>query len=367
MKNSPVWDDGNWAGLPQLEGELQAQVCVVGLGGSGLSAVHELLRLGAQVVGIEAGIVAGGAAGRNGGFLLAGTADFYHDSIQSLGQDRARAMYQATLDQLDWMIGETPEAIRRVGSLRIAASSQEAQDCQAHLKALVEDGFPAESYQGPEGEGLLIPTDAVFNPLMRCRMLARQALQNGAKLFEHSPALEISGHQVRTSRGRIRCQKVIVAVDGRLEKLLPELATRVRTARLQMLATQPTAEVSIPRPVYQRCGYEYWQQLPDGAIALGGFRDVGGEDEWTGNTEPTEVVQGRLERFLREHLQVQANITHRWAASVSYTQTGLPIMEEVRPNVWAIGAYSGTGNIVGALFGRLVARKILDESVDKVL
>jgi len=79
------------------------------------------------------------------------------------------------------------------------------------------------------------------------------------------------------------------------------------------------------------------------------------------------VVQGRLERFLREHLQVQANITHRWAASVSYTQTGLPIMEEVRPNVWAIGAYSGTGNIVGALFGRLVARKILDESVDKVL
>ncbi len=41
-------------------------MCVVGLGGSGLTAVSELLARGARVVGLEAGGVAGGAAGRNG-------------------------------------------------------------------------------------------------------------------------------------------------------------------------------------------------------------------------------------------------------------------------------------------------------------
>jgi glycine/D-amino acid oxidase-like deaminating enzyme len=31
----------------------------------------------------------------------------------------------------------------------------------------------------------------------------------------------------------------------------------------------------------------------------------------------------------------------------------------VRPNVWAIGGYSGTGNVVGALVGRGVAHQVL--------
>ena len=89
--NTPVWDDAPWTPLPMLESDIETDVCVVGLGGSGLSAVHELLGLGARVVGLEAGGVAGGAAGRNGGFLLAGTAMFYHDAVRVLSRARARA------------------------------------------------------------------------------------------------------------------------------------------------------------------------------------------------------------------------------------------------------------------------------------
>ncbi|RIH83649.1 NAD(P)/FAD-dependent oxidoreductase [Calidithermus roseus] len=354
--NTPVWDDLAWPGLPALEGDLETGVCVVGLGGSGLSALRELLELGQQAVGIDAGPVAGGAAGRNGGFLLAGLARFYHESVAQLGRERARAIYQATLEQLERMRRETPEAIRQVGSLRIAGSEKEYRDCLEHLQALRADGFPAEPYDGPEGRGILIPSDGVFNPLLRCRLLAQGLLRDGVPLFEHTPALEIGSGVVRTPGGSIRCERVIVAVDGGLERLFPELTGRVRTARLQMLATAPAPEVSFPRPVYYRWGYEYWQQLPDGRIALGGFRDQGGEAEWTYEAEPAEEVQGRLERFLRERLGVRAEITHRWAALVAYTDTGWPILEEVRPKVWAIGAYSGTGNVVGAIWGRQVAR-----------
>jgi glycine/D-amino acid oxidase-like deaminating enzyme len=178
----------------------------------------------------------------------------------------------------------------------------------------------------------------------------------GAHLFERSPVTHVDASGVRTERGFVRAAQVVVAVDGCLERLLPELASRVRTARLQMLATEPTDEVRFTRPVYARWGYDYWQQRPDGAIALGGARDVAGDSEWTSNATPTDVVQRALERRLRAQLGVHAAISHRWAASVGYTEDGLPVVAEVRPGVWAVGGYSGTGNVIGALLGRGLAR-----------
>ena len=42
LTTAPVWDDGSWEALPRLEGDVTADVCVVGLGGSGLTAVQGL-------------------------------------------------------------------------------------------------------------------------------------------------------------------------------------------------------------------------------------------------------------------------------------------------------------------------------------
>jgi glycine/D-amino acid oxidase-like deaminating enzyme len=161
---------------------------------------------------------------------------------------------------------------------------------------------------------------------------------------------------VRTPHGVVTCRRTIVAVDGRLERILPELTGHVRTARLQMLATAPAPEVDIPRPVYRRWGYDYWQQLPDGRVVLGGVRDQFGDEEWTMDATPTPAVQARMEDVLRHVVGVQAPVVQRWAASVSYSNSILPVLAEVRPDVWAIGGYSGTGNVLGALYGRMVAR-----------
>jgi gamma-glutamylputrescine oxidase len=355
-RGRPIWDVGPAPDLPRLEGTVDAEVCVVGLGGSGLACVGELVRLGVRVAGVEAGRVGGGAAGRNGGFLLAGLAPFYHDAVAVYGRDRARALYRLTLDELDRIEAETPSLVARPGSLRIAESDEELADCALQLEAMRADRFPVERYEGPEGAGLLIPGDGTFQPLARCRALATGATADGGRLFERSPATHIDASGVRTERGFVRATQVVVAVDGCLERLLPELASRVRTARLQMLATEPTTEIRLTRPVYARWGYDYWQQRPDGAIALGGGRDMAGESEWTANATPTEAVQQALERRLRERLGVHAPISHRWAASVGYTADGLPVVAEVRPGVWAVGGYSGTGNVIGALLGRGMAR-----------
>ena len=331
-------------------------MCVVGLGGSGLVAVRALREAGVRVIGIDAADVGAGAAGRNGGLLLAGIADFHHDAVRLLGHEIAVAWYRRTLPELDAVFAAFPQCTRRTGSLRIAASDAELDDCRAQLAQLQLDGFPAEWYAGPEGEGLLVPTDGVMQPLTRVRAMAREAMRAGAMLHSRTRALDITNTSVRTDQGVITCDRVIVAVDGRLEALLPELAPRVRTARLQMLATAPAFDVCIPRPVYWRDGYEYWQQLSDGSIALGGFRDTDVEHEWTHDATPSARIQERLEQFLRAHIGTRALITHRWAASVSYSSTGAPICEQVRTGVFAIGAYSGTGNIVGALCARDAVR-----------
>jgi gamma-glutamylputrescine oxidase len=353
-QHTPVWDDdAAWQPLAPLTADATCDVCVIGLGGSGLLAVRELRARGVDVVGIDVVDAGAGAAGRNGGLLLAGLANFHHDAVRALGHAQALALYHRTLSELERMFAEFPECTHRTGSLRIAASEREVADCRAQLAQMQADALPVEWYAGPEGEGLLFPNDGVMQPLARVRALAARAREAGAQLYGHTRATTITGRRVDTAQGAtIHCARVIVAVDGRLELLLPELAPRVRTARLQMLATAPAHDVHLPRPVYWRDGYEYWQQLPDGRIALGGFRDTAIDAEWTSDASPTDAIQSRLQVFLRERLGTSAPITHRWAASVSYTESGAPVCEEVRDGVFVIGAYSGTGNVVGALCAR---------------
>lgn len=370
--NIPVWastdpDPARQRSFPCLTNDADADVCVIGLGGSGLAAITELLRAGvdgSRVIGIDASRVGAGAAGRNGGFLLAGTAPFYHDAVRMFGRERARRLYELTIAQIDEMAVETPDAVRRTGSLRIAASEDERLDCTAHLEALRADHFPVESYSGPEGVGLLIPTDCAFDPLRRVRTLACRVAAAGVQLFECTPVAAVERGAVITDAATVRCHRVIVAVDGKLGAILPELRPRIRDVRLQMLATAPTTEISVPRPVYARWGYDYWQQLGDGRLVIGGFRDQGGDEEWTTDSSPSPNVQGLLERFVRDELRVQAPITHRWAASVSYSDNELPLFAEPRPGVFAAGAYSGTGNVMGALCGRAAARLCLGERAE---
>jgi gamma-glutamylputrescine oxidase len=355
--NTPAWGEGlSSVSFPKFDGDTETDVCVVGLGGSGLSCIHELLRLGQRVVGLDANSVGGGAAGRNGGFLLAGLSAFYHDAVAALGDARARRIYQLTLDEMDRIAEDAPHTVRRSGSLRLASSEAEERDCALQLAAMRADGLAVTPYAGPDGRGLLFPADGSFNPLARCRTLAQRAVELGATLHEQSRAVSLGNGEVRTSDGRVRCKHVIVAVDGHLELLLPELAGRVRTARLQMLGTNPAPDIDIPRPVYSRWGYDYWQQLPDGRIVIGGCRDRFVQDEWTTDTDPTSEVQQCIERVLRDTVGVTQHVRHRWAAAVSYSSGVLPVMEQVRQGVWAIGGYSGTGNVIGALYGRMVAQ-----------
>jgi glycine/D-amino acid oxidase-like deaminating enzyme len=184
------------------------------------------------------------------------------------------------------------------------------------------------------------------------------AQQGGARLFEHSPALTIAPGRVTTSRGQVRASYVIVAVDGRLDALIPQLAGRVRTARLQMAATAPVAP-ALPCPVYARWGYDYLQQDPAGRIFAGGGRDRFADAEWTADAEPTGPVQGWIDRLIAR-VAPAARVTHRWAASVGYTPDLRPLVTEVASGVVACGGYCGTGNLVGPIAARAAVACAVD-------
>jgi gamma-glutamylputrescine oxidase len=371
------WDDdpavADWPGLPPLPGDTTADACVVGLGGSGLAAVAALVERGLSVVGVDAGRVAGGATGRNGGFLLGGAAAYLHTAIELWGEAAAVPLYRATLtelERLESLLG--PDVVRRVGSVRLAGlpgepaddaeradRAAELADCGRHAAALRAHGFAVEDYEGPLGLGLYLPDDAAVNPARRALGLAA-ALAPVAALHERTTVTSIESGRVGTDRGAVNAGVVIVAVDGRLEVLLPELAGLVRTARLQMLATAPVTAGRLPGPVYGRWGFDYAQQSPDGRLFVGGGRDLFLDEEWTAEITPSAGVQGYLDGLAARMAGEPVAVTHRWGASVGYTPDGRPLCVPVADRVFAVGGYNGTGNLVGPVAARAAVALAID-------
>ncbi len=379
-KGSVGWDlddaVASWPGLPPLAGDRIADVCVVGLGASGLAAVEACADRGLDVVGVDAGRVAAGAAGRNGGFLIAGPALPLHEALASWGRC-AVDLYRATLaeiERLEAVLGT--HIVRRVGSIRLAGlpgeptsnaevTDREAElaDCARQAAALRAHGLAVEDYAGALGRGLFLPDDAATNPAVRVTALAAGLAVAGpaarASLHEHTVVTALERGRVVTERGTISAGAVVVAVDGRLDVLLPELAARVRTARLQMIATQPVAP-RLPCPVYGRWGFDYAQQLPDGRLFVGGGRDRFLDAEWTLDTEPTEAVQRHVDTVAARMAGGPVTPTHRWAASVGFTSDSRPLCTAVAQQLVAVGGYSGTGNLVGPVAARAAVALALD-------
>ena len=358
---------------PPLDGAVLAEVVVVGQGAAGLTAAAVLAEAGVDVVVLDARAPGAGASGRNGGFLLAGLAEAHHEVRRRLGRERATTLYRRTAEALDATAEAHPVSVRRVGSLRVSRSREEDADVDAQHAAMREDGLPVERYEGPEGRGLLFPDDAAFHPLRRARELALRATAAGARLLGAAAVTAVTSGAVDTAAGRLVASRgVLVAVDGGLEHLVPSLRGRVRSARLQMVGTAPAHDVVVRRPVYARYGLDYWQQLPDGRVLLGGGRDVGGDDEWAHGdwargpwdapTSPS--VQAHLEHLLRDDIGTAAPVEQRWTGVVAFTPDSLPVLAEPEPGLLAVGGYSGTGNLVGPLCATWAANRLLGRPDD---
>jgi glycine/D-amino acid oxidase-like deaminating enzyme len=306
----------------------------------------------------EAREIAGGASGRNGGFALRGATAPYDVARTDLGRERARLLMELTERSLDRMEALAGDAFRRVGSLRLAFDDDECEALRREHDALREDGFAVEwvdelappldrLYLG----AILHPADGALYPARWVRRLAAHAAAAGADILEGTP--------VRV--GELAADAVVVCGDGFTAALLPELAELVRPTRGQVLATEPLEELRYERPHYARGGYDYWHQLPDGRLVIGGNRDAAIATEDTDVEETTELVQGRIEALVEQLVGHRPRITDRWAGIWGTTPDLVPLVGRVRDGVYVAGGYSGHGNALGLACGDLAARAVLGE------
>ena len=347
-----------------IAGREQVDVLVVGGGVTGCACALTLAESGVSVRVVEAREIAGGASGRNGGFALRGAAMAYDVARERLGVDRARRLWQLSEEALDRLELLAGDACRRVGSLRLAHGSAEAEALDRELAALQADGLSVERVDPlPPGlrrlfsAAILHPGDASLQPARWVRRLAARAAAAGAEIVE-GRALG------RDDLAGADAAHVVVAADGLSSDLLPELAGVVSPQRGQMLVTAPLSERLFERPHYARDGYDYWQQLPDGRLVVGGKRDVSFATEATAAEETTELIQGELEALVVQLVGELPPVTHRWAGVWGETPDRLPLVGRLpsRDNVWIAGGYSGHGNVLGLACGGLLARAILGES-----
>ncbi|MGZ3677114.1 MAG: NAD(P)/FAD-dependent oxidoreductase [Ktedonobacterales bacterium] len=371
-----------------LQGEQHADVAIIGAGITGTSLALWLAREGVCVSVVEARRVAAGASGRNGGFLLAGTAETYSEAIARYGHERARRTWAfsvanhalaeqlvAELEAEDW-----PSGHRQTGSLRIACSQRELDEINASIPLLREDGWRAEaigsdylpeclraSYLG----GAYYPVDGEIQPARFVTGIARLACNAGAMFYEESPVESLGGDAgvfaVQCARGALHAPSLVLATnawlpDAGVQLGVEWLAGTITPTRGQVLTTAPVAERLFTCPCYADDGYQYWRQLEDGRLVVGGWRNHSLATEYTSDETPGDEVQRHLDAFVRETLRLpDAAVERRWAGIMAFSRDGLPLVGPL-PGVehaYIAGGYTGHGNAYALRASRVVADIIL--------
>jgi glycine/D-amino acid oxidase-like deaminating enzyme len=377
------WLDEPYEPRAPLDGDLTADLLIVGGGVTGVAAAYFLAGRGCRVALVERDALASGATGRNAGFLLCGIASTYSVAVKSHGRDRSKQLWSLSRENHALVRGLVEQEgldclYARRGSTTLALSEQEAKALSRSASMLAQDGFRSEFLDDtavarafPGGgflAGLHHPEDGELHPVRFVRGLARAAERRGARIFEGTPVSAIvpgaTSVTLETPRGRLSGSMLLLASNAWTPRLHPFFDGAIVGMRGQMFATEPCPERLIPNPVYVDFGFEYFRQLPDGRILAGGGRRASLDTELTYTDRPTDKVQGAIETFLHSCFPAARGlrITHRWAGIMGFSCDELPNVGPVPGSVhtYVAAGYHGHGLGYAVVAAKAATEMMLD-------
>jgi glycine/D-amino acid oxidase-like deaminating enzyme/nitrite reductase/ring-hydroxylating ferredoxin subunit len=327
--------------LPRLERSTNADVVVIGGGFVGLTTALLLHEAGRKVVLIEAGRLARGVSGYTTAKVSSQHGLKYAELASKHGADAARVYGQANEAALAW-IAERVERegidcdFRRQASYAYVTSPSKRGQVADEVSAAVAAGLPASLAEDtplpyPVAAAVRFDDQAEFHPRKYLLALAAQLVAGGVEIYERSHAVEVDADQgrvvVKTPGGRVDADHAVVATHYPFPDRSLSFA-RVSPQRSYAIACRiegaPPAGMHIS-------GDSPTRSIR--AIPLEGGQEllmVGGESHKTGTGGDTERRYERLERFAREHWDVES-VDYRWSSQDGSTLDGMPYVGRLTP------------------------------------
>ncbi|EHQ58726.1 glycine/D-amino acid oxidase, deaminating [gamma proteobacterium HIMB55] len=368
-----------------LQGDVLADVCVIGAGYTGLSAALHLAKAGKQVVILEAARIGWGASGRNGGHVGTGQRADQFALEKWYGKDRAKELWRLGLDA----VGLVESLVKEhsidcelgKGNIHYAAKPAHTDELREEIEHL-ETAYDYHHLRGVEKADLgslgsaqgfhyaMIDEGARhLHPLKYCLGLARAALAAGVMIYEQSRAtgLQVQGDGavIQTSSGSIRADRVVLACNGYLEKLYSPIASNIMPINNFIVATEPLTEeiaqqinplnASLSDSLFV---INYWKLSEDRRLIFGG-------GETYSDKFPSSITD-----FVRPHLLgvypelADTRLDFGWGGTLAITRNRMPDMGIKQGVLYYAQGFSGHGVPTATMAGKLMALSILDSCED---
>ena len=367
---------------PALSGNVQADVCIIGAGLAGLSTAWELVSRGQSVVLLEAGRVAWGASGRNGGFVLQGWSEGLSSIERRCGKPTAAALFKLSLEGVDTVREmiiryQLPGCAPTPGKLSVVryedgdnlqrTRDKMATDFDFHLDYLdrqaVRDKLKTDRYF----QALRDNHGFHFHPLNYCLGLARLIERTGGKIHEHSPMVRVESrdgrHRVLTDQGAVDCGNVVYCCGGYGG---PEFG-KLRRAFLPIATYAVLTEHLGARLADTVCTTD---AVGDNRRASDYYRIVDGDRLLWGGRITTRNLQDekRLGQLLTDDIldvypQLRGiKIEKAWSGLMGYARHKMPHIGPLGKGLWACTSFGGHGMNTAPIGGRVIAEAICRET-----
>ncbi|MES2434079.1 MAG: FAD-dependent oxidoreductase [Pseudomonadota bacterium] len=362
---------------PQAQGEITADLLIIGGGFAGLSTALHAAEAGLKVVLLEANQIASGATGRNAGFVVPNFAKVDPDGIRAaLGDAKGNQLVQMAATSADLVFDLIKRhAIacdaQRSGWIQPSHSETALNRAKDRVRQWSAMGRPAEfltaaavqSLTGAQGwlGGWIDHSGGVLNPVAYARGLALAAEKAGAQLFESSRVKSLTatrnGWQARTETASIQAARVVNVTNAYADTLIPGLAHSFFPLKVFQIATEP-----LPQSVRTRL-LPGNQCVSDSRRNLFTFRFDAANRLITGGMHILGIgADARLPKTIHRRMAQMLDLpdlpplAYQWSGLAAVMPSFLPRLITPAPSLIAGIACNGRGIAMTTAMGRELAQ-----------